>query len=249
MTTQSLFGPNPTLTFLNEAEAIYAMALRVLFGAPGTIPWIRFWNTTTAINTEPFAAVYQTNGTLRYSQSFGPGGLLGTNQWIQLNLTTPVPVAAGETLDITVGPRNRYAGASGVLPRNNGEHLSASGSFFEVSPSLIHPDANSSALWFGIDVGFDALIAGTLQSVAQPAQFAGTGLIVIRGSMAAVAPPAELSASGGLVIAGTLQAAAPAAQFSASQFRNRPGILTPGGTFATLTTGGTSSTLTASGQP
>jgi hypothetical protein len=247
--TQSLFGPTPTITFGDEAEAVYGgMSLRVLFDAAGTIPWIRFWGTVNDLTTEPFAAVYEPDGDLRYSQTFGPGGLLLNQAWNQLNLTIPVPVAAGETLDITVGPRDRYAGASGVLPVDNGQHLSASGSFFKTGAALVHPD-QASSLWFGIDVGFDALIEGTLQAAASAAVLAGAGRSINRGAVSIGISGLNLAVAGRIVNAGSLQAIAPAAVLSASQVRDQPGSHTASGTAATLTASGTASTLTASGTP
>lgn len=246
--TQSLFGATPTITFGDEAEATYSMSLRVLFDSAGTIPWIRFWGTVNDLTTEPFAAVYETDGDLRYSQTFGPGGLLLNQAWNQLNLTTPVAVAAGETLDITVGPRDRYAGASGVLPVDNGQHLSASGSRFVVGSALAHP-TNTSALWFGIDVGFDAVITGAMQASSPAAALAGAGRNVNRGAVSIGISGLNLAAAGRSRNAGTLAAVAPAAVLSASEVGEQPGTHTASGTSATLTAGGTASTLTASGLP
>lgn len=267
--TQSLFGPTPTITFADEAEATYDMALRVLFDKAGLIVWIRFFGTTNAISTEPFAAVYETNGTLRYSETFGPGAGLLTAAWNQLSLATPVAVAAGETLDITVGPRNRYAGTSGIFPLDNGADLSASGSFFKASVALEHPDT-SSAAWFGIDVGFDAEIDGEFVATAPAAVLAGTAQLRNSGLFTGAVPGSSLAGTGRLVNlgagslalsgftltgtarlvnSGTFQGAAAVPILSSTSVIQEPGIATPGGTTAAPAAGGTTAVPIASGRP
>lgn len=150
---QTLFGASPTITAPDNAEDTYTMATRVTFGVDGNIVGVRFWGSTNALTTSPFAAIYATTGGAPlYSQAFGS---LVTSAWNTLTLSTPQSVSAGTTLDIAVGPRDRYAATLNVFssPLVVGDLTGTAGRF--VANAVLAFPSNTSTTWYAVDVLFE----------------------------------------------------------------------------------------------
>lgn len=205
--TNSLYGTPPPLTFLDNAEDTYSMATRIVFAVDGNITHIRFWGTTNALVTVPRATVYSTAGVNQIPGAVAFGALV-TGAWNTTALPVPFHVTAGETWDIVVGPRNRYAGSAAVMPINAPPLQATQGRFIvsAVSPPVF-PTTNTTA-WYGIDILFepdlDATLAGTLPSVVSLFEAEATELAQINGTLPAITSDIVALAVEPAVLGGTL---------------------------------------------
>lgn len=210
---ETLFGTPPTITFPDNAEDTYSMSTRITFAVAGFIVGIRFWGTTNALATVPLARVYTTAGVAESTDSFG---VLVTNDWNTTMLATPVHVNAGETRDITVGPRNRYAGAAGTFaaPLTVGNLTGTAGRFLDsaggggASPPPF--PTNSTTNWYGIDVLFVADVTGDIEFLLPRLVAELDGEVTVSGVLDAVLPAATINLVGSVVTGGTLNMTLPA---------------------------------------
>lgn len=156
--TQSLFGTPPAVNAPDNAEDTYSMSTRITFAVDGTITGVRFWGSTNPLTTVPLAAVYTTGGVLVTTQAFGA---LVTAAWNTTMLAAPVAVLAGQTFDITVGPRDRYAANTGTFaaPVVNGDLTGAAGRFIVSAASPPPFPTTSTTTWYGVDVLFEVAAA------------------------------------------------------------------------------------------
>lgn len=156
--TESLFGTPPAINAPDNAEDTYSMSTRITFAVDGTITGVRFWGSTNALTTVPLAAVYTTGGVLVTTQAFGA---LVTAAWNTAMLAAPVTVTGGQTYDITVGPRDRYAANTGTFaaPVVNGNLTGTAGRFIVSAASPPPFPTTSTTTWYGIDVLFEVATA------------------------------------------------------------------------------------------
>lgn len=208
--TQSLFGTPPAINFPDNAEATYSMATRITFAVNGTITGVRFWGTTNALATVPLAAVYTTAGALVTTQAFGA---LVLGAWNTTMLAAPVAVTGGQTYDITVGPRDRYAAqtAAFAAPVVSGDLTGTAGRFIVSAVSPPPFPTTSTTTWYGIDVLFETAGAtgeldGTLPSMT--GEFDGEA--VAFGDIDAVLPGLTGDLTGEATGSGVLNATLPA---------------------------------------
>lgn len=154
--TESLYGTPPPINSPDNAEDTYAMATRFLFDVAGRILAVRYWGASAAIvTTTPFARIFSTAGVAQTAGTDGFSTNL-TAQWNVATLAVPFDVTAGQTWDIVVGPRNRYAANTGSLPFDNGQNLTGQAGRFIVSAATPPPFPNTStATWYGIDIIFE----------------------------------------------------------------------------------------------
>lgn len=207
MSIQSLFGTPPAVNAPDNSEDTYAMGTRILFAVAGNIVGIRFWGATFNITTAPAVCVYDTLGVLKGPEEAMVGPFVAA-AWNTRMLAAPIAVTAGETLDVTVGPRDRYAAntATFTVPLIVGDLTGLAGRFIVSAVGNPPPfPNNSSTTWYGVDVIFDSgttvsgILTGTLPALV--AAFTGT-----------VVPPAPPAGDGDLTVTvaayGQLEAAA-----------------------------------------
>ena len=166
--TESLYGTPPPINAPDNAEDTYAMATRILFDVAGRILAVRYWGASAAIlATTPFARIFSTAGV---PQTAGTDSFPTNLQaaWNTSTLATPFVVSAGQTWDIVVGPRNRYAANTASLPFDNGQNLTAQQGRFISSTANPPPfPTTGTTTWYGIDIIFEVastLVTGGLAS-------------------------------------------------------------------------------------
>ena len=207
--TQSLFGTPPAVNSPDNAEDTYSMSTRITFAVNGTITGVRFWGATNALTTVPLAAVYTTGGVLVTTEPFG---VLVTAAWNTTMLSSPVAVTGGQTYDITVGPRDRYAANTGTFaaPVVNGDLTGTAGRFIVSAVSPPPFPTTSTQTWYGIDVLFETagasgVLAGTLPQLTSDLDGESTA----SGDLDAVLPQLTSDIDGEAVGSGVLGAVLP----------------------------------------
>lgn len=210
--TESLYGTPPPINFPDNAESTYSMATRITFAVGGLITGIRFWGSSNALATVPVAMIYSTAGVAQ-AGPFSFGALV-TSAWNTTMLGTPFAVTAGQTFDITVGPRNRYAAQTAALPVVSGSLTGVHGRFLVSAASPPPHPTTSSTTWYGIDILFESTVTGTLTVTLPSLTMEASGAATVEGSLD-VAPPAAVFDAVGLVsIDASLAVTLPAAEVS-----------------------------------
>lgn len=202
--TESLFGTPPAVNAPDNAEDTYSMSTRITFAVNGTITGVRFWGATNALTTVPLAAVYTTAGALVTTQAFGA---LVTAAWNTTMLAAPVTVTGGQTYDITVGPRDRYAADTGAFaaPVVSGDLTGTAGRFISSAASPPPFPTTSTTTWFGIDVLFEtAGASGVLAGILPQLTADLDGEAVAFGDIDATLPQLTADLNGGSVASGVL---------------------------------------------
>lgn len=209
--TESLFGTPPAIDTPDNAEDVYTMSTRITFAVAGNIVGIRWWPASNDITTQPFAAVYDTGGVLQTSEQFPPGPY-SIVTWNTLMLAAPFAVSAGQTLDIAVGPKDRYAANLNTFaaPVVSGNLTGTAGRFI-ASAVLAFPN-NSSTTWYAIDVLFDAgaTVTGTMDVVLPELESLFAGDTVVSGTFDPVLPTTIFDGAAEVTAAGTLDVVLPA---------------------------------------
>lgn len=206
--TETLYGTPPPTTFNDNAENTYSMSTRITFAVAGTITGVRYWGTTNALATSPVARVYDTTGFVWSTQAFVAPHL--TAAWNTVMLSTTVDVAAGETYDITVGPRNRYAGSTAVMPIVSGNLTATAGRFLASAASPPPFPTNSTNNWYGIDVLFEPDVTGAMPITLPAATSTAAGEVIITGSLDVLLPAATVNNVGLVVVDGQMPITLPA---------------------------------------
>ena len=197
--TESLFGTPPPINSPDNAENTYWMSTRMIFKYTGRIIGIRYWGASFALTTTARGVVFTTGGVAESNDVF-PTNLTG--QWNTVTLATPVNVTAGQSRDIAVGPRNRYAANTGTftvpLVSATGAITGTAGRFIaSASNTPVHPDT-SVATWFGIDVIFEVASTQVTGGLAD-------GVGVSLDPDALISPSAGVSAGTGTVPGASIQ--------------------------------------------
>lgn len=221
---ETLFGTPPTITFPDNAEDTYSMSTRITFAVAGNIVGIRFWGTTNALATVPLARVYTTAGVAESTDSFGA---LVLGAWNTTMLAVPVHVNAGETRDITVGPRNRYAGATGTFaaPLVVGNLTGTAGRFTVSAASPPPHPASSTTNWYGIDVLFAADVTGDIESLLPGLVAELDGEVTVSGELDITLPAATVNLVGSVAASGIINATLPALSIELEGFSAAGGAI------------------------
>ena len=208
--TESLFGTPPAVNAPDNAEDTYSMSTRITFAVDGTITGVRFWGTPNPLTTVPLAAVYTTAGATVTTQAFGA---LVLSAWNTAMLAAPVAVLAGQTFDVGVGPRDRYAANTGTFaaPVVNGNLTGTAGRFIVSAASPPPFPTTSSTTWYGVDVLFEvAGVTGELDGVLPAMTGDLDGEATASGDLDAVLPGLTSDVDGEITGTGVLNATLPA---------------------------------------
>lgn len=207
---QSLFGTPPAINAPDNAEDTYSMSTRITFAVDGTITGVRFWGSANPLTTVPLAAVYTTAGALVTTEAFGA---LVTAAWNTTMLSAPVAVTGGQTYDITVGPRDRYAANTGTFaaPVTNGDLTGTAGRFIVSAVSPPPFPTTSTTTWYGVDVLFEVASSSGDIDATLPALTADlTGDSTASGVLTGTLPVLTGDLVGLVPSAGVLNAVLPA---------------------------------------
>lgn len=184
----------------------------------GNITHIRFWKTSIDTATSRTVGIFDFTGTL-FTSTTTSGEPVGTAQWIDVTLTTPLAVSNASALTVNYiaavyyaqqrYPATSFVFSGGGSPNGqskytspnaalyspgDGEGGSGNNALFHYGSGISQPDGSFNSAWYWVDVGWEAS-GGSTQALTGKS---------IGSAFARLTPPTGKAAIGGKIALGSV---------------------------------------------